>query len=171
MVTLNLHQLPSSTFACGPSQAHPALRQIPLYQTRFERNHRAPDIVHFVYEEAAQQLRRLLQLSDEYTLCFFPGGANAAMDAVLWNLTKDTLSGLAFGEFSNRWAHAMANVVPGLKNTVRFTQPKEFFPNEEPNYQASLIILTPNETSTGVQIPSDYLSRVWTKRGPDTLVA
>ena len=26
-----------------------------------------------------------------------------------------------------------------------------------PNYNASLVVLTPNETSTGVQIPNEYL--------------
>ena len=168
---LDISRLPSSTFACGPGQAHPAWRQTPLDKTFFERNHRAPDTVRGIYERATQELRRLLNLPQDYSLCFFPGGANAAMDAVLWNLTNDSLSGLAFGEFSNRWADAMASCLPDIKNTVRFTKPGELFPQEEPDYNASLIVLTPNETSTGVQIPNDYLSHVWQKRGKDTLVA
>lgn len=168
---LDASSLPTSTFACGPAQAHPALRQKALYQTCFERSHRAPDTVHEIYEYAAQELRRLLALPADYALCFFPGGANAAMDAVLWNLTKDTLSGLAFGEFSIRWARTMASRLRDVKNTVRFTKPGEFVPTQEPDYNASLIVLTPNETSTGVQLPNEYLSHVWQKRGPDTLVA
>ncbi|MBO7190891.1 MAG: aminotransferase class V-fold PLP-dependent enzyme [Elusimicrobiaceae bacterium] len=168
---LDISLLPTSTFACGPAQALPALRQTPLADTLFERSHRAPDIVREIYANAAKELRRLLDLPPDYTLCFFPGGANAAMDAVLWNLTKDTLSGLAFGEFSNRWAQTMASRLSGVKNTVRFTKPGELFPAEEPDPNASLVVLTPNETSTGVQIPNDYLTRVWQKRGPDTLVA
>jgi len=163
--------LPISTFACGPGQALKSLRQTPLCDTHFERNHRAPDVVRDIYEHADRELRRLLEIPPDYSLCFFPGGANAAMDAVLWNLTTDTLSGLAFGEFSRRWADTMASRLSGVKNTVRFTNPGEFIPKEEPGYNASLIILTPNETSTGVQLPNEYLSRVWNKRGKNTLVA
>ena len=163
--------LPTSTFACGPGQAHPAFRQMPLDKTLFERSHRAADIVREIYANATQELRHLLHLPPDYSFCFFPGGANAAMDSVLWNLTQDTLSGLAFGEFSNRWARTMASRLSGVKNTVRFTKPGELFPVDEPDYNASLLVLTPNETSTGVQIPNEYLSRVWQKRGPDTLVA
>ena len=171
MTTLDKKLLPTSTFACGPGQCLPELRLTPLAHTCFERSHRATDIVKDIYQHAAEQLRLLLDLPPEYSLCFFPGGANAAMDAVLWNLTKDTLSGLAFGEFSRRWAQQMALRIPGLKNTVRQTNPGELFPQQEPDYSASLIVLTPNETSTGVQIPNEYLSHVWKQRGPDTLVA
>ncbi len=171
MVILNKSLLPTSTFACGPAQALAQLRPVPLAGTQFERNHRAADIVANIYQKAAEELKKLFELSDEYTVCFFPGGANAAMDAVLWNLTKDTLSGLAFGEFSNRWARTMAARLPGVKSTVRFTQEGEFFPKEEPDYNASLLVLTPNETSTGVQIPNDYLAHIWKSRGKDTLVA
>lgn len=171
MITLDKNSLPTNTFACGPGQCLDELRLTPLARTQFERSHRAPDIVHHIYQHATEQLRLLLNVPADYTLCFFPGGANAAMDAVLWNLTKDTLSGLSFGAFSHRWASEMAQRLPHLKNFVRFTQPGEFFPAQEPDYQASLIVLTPNETSTGVQIPNEYLARVWEKRGPDTLVA
>ena len=170
-VLLSQLSLPSSTFACGPGQALRAVRCTPLAQTRFERNHRAPDIVREVYQQAAEELKKLLHLSNEHTVCFFPGGASPAMDAVLWNLAQDTLSGLAFGEFSNRWALAMAARIPGLKNSVRLTPPGTLIPTQEPDYNSSLIVLTPNETSTGVQLPDEYLTSVWQQRGPDTLVA
>lgn len=171
MVTLDNSKLPTHSFACGPAQSLDALRNVSLAQTRFERSHRAPDVVHEIYRHATQQLRRLLNIPAEYAICFFPGGANAAMDAVLWNLVQDTLSGVAFGEFSNRWAQDMAARLPHITNHVRFAQPGEFFPQEEPSSHASLIILTPNETSTGVQIPNEYLTRMWSNRGPNTLVA
>lgn len=170
-IMLDKKALPTSTFACGPGQALHTLRQTPLCATHFERNHRAPDVVRDIYEHTDRELRRLLEIPPDYSLCFFPGGGNAAMDAVLWNLTTDTLSGLAFGEFSRRWASAMAERLPGVKNTVRFTKPGELIPTEEPDYNAGLIVLTPNETSTGVQLPNEYLSRVWQKRGKNTLVA
>jgi len=171
MVILKKSLLPTSTFACGPAQALADLRPVPLSGTQFERNHRAADVVTNIYKNAALEIKKLFELSDDYTVCFFPGGANAAMDAVLWSLTQGTLSGLAFGEFSNRWAHTMAERLSPLKNTVRTAKEGQFFPDEEPDYNASLIVLTPNETSTGVQIPDEYLSNVWKNRGPNTLVA
>ncbi len=171
MVTLTKSLLPASTFACGPAQALAALRPVALADTFFERNHRAADVVKNLYQKTAEELKELFELSNDYTVCVFPGGANNAMDAVLWNLTLDTLSGLAFGEFSTRWASTLAARLPHLKNTVRFAPKGQFFPSQEPDYNASLIVLTPNETSTGVQIPNDYLSHVWNSRGKDTLVA
>lgn len=165
--------LPSVTFSCGPGQGHPALRQTPLYKTLFERSHRAPDIsTHGLYKNAEENLRKLLSLPPEYTVIFFLGGATAAMDAVVWNLTKDSLSGLAFGAFSQRWTEQIAaRLGDTVVRSVRQTKENEFFPQEKPDYQASLVVLTPNETSTGVHIPNDYLEEVWDKRGEDTLIA
>ncbi|MCQ2411062.1 MAG: aminotransferase class V-fold PLP-dependent enzyme [Elusimicrobiaceae bacterium] len=172
MVILDKKSLPSSTFACGPAQSLPSQRHAHLCETHFERSHRAPDFTtNGLYKQATLELKKLFDLSDDYTVCFFPGGASPAMEAVLWNLTLDTLSGLAFGEFSNRWAQGIASRLTGVKHNVRFAPRGTVVPQEEPHYNASLLILTPNETSTGVQIPDEYLARVWEKRGPDTLVA
>ena len=68
MMKLNLIQLPDSTFACGPAQAHPDLRTLPLYRTFFERSHRAADIVEQIYHFAEQELRRLFALPEDYAL-------------------------------------------------------------------------------------------------------
>lgn len=172
-IHLNTQNLPSSTFACGPGQGLPSVRQTPLYKTLFERSHRAPDVsTRGLYKEAENNLRRLFSLPEDYTVLFFQGGATPAMDAVLWNLTKDSLSGLAFGAFSCRWARDMAaRLGNNVLNSVRFARKGDFFPREKPDCSASLVILTPNETSTGVQIPDDYLQEVWERRGPDTLIA
>lgn len=174
---MNIHldtaKLPSVTFSCGPGQGHPVIRQTPLYKTLFERSHRAPDVsTRGLYRETAENLRTLLSLPPDYTVLFFLGGATPAMDAVIWNLTKDSLSGLAFGAFSRRWTHNIAaRLENGVRRTIREAGENEFFPCDKPDYNASLIVLTPNETSTGVQIPDDYLREIWAKRGKDTLIA
>lgn len=172
-IQLDPAKLPSVTFSCGPGQGHPAIRQTPLYKTLFERSHRAPDVsTRGLYKETAEHLRTLLSLPPDYTVLFFPGGATPAMDAVIWNLTKNSLSGLAFGAFSRRWTHNIAaRLENGVQRTIREAGENEFFPRENPDYNASLIVLTPNETSTGVQIPNEYLQETWAKRGKDTLVA
>lgn len=172
-IQLDPAKLPSVTFSCGPGQGHPVIRQTPLYKTLFERSHRAPDVsTRGLYHETAENLRTLLSLPTGYTVLFFLGGATPAMDAVIWNLTKDSLSGLAFGAFSRRWTHNIAaRLENSVRRAIREADENEFFPCDKPDYNASLIVLTPNETSTGVQIPDDYLQETWAKRGQDTLVA
>ncbi len=173
MIYLNPEELPSSTFACGPGQGHPQLRQTPLYQTWCERSHRAWDVTtEGLFKEATLACKKLFSFPQDYTVIFFPGGATPAMDAVLWNFTTTSLSGLAFGAFSQRWGQTLAaRMGKTVSNNVRFAKPNEFFPSEKPDYKASLVILTPNETSSGVQIPDEYLEEAWQQRGPDTLIA
>lgn len=172
-IKLAVADLPTSTFTCGPSQGHPAIRQTPLYKTQFERSHRAKDVsTDGLYKEATENLRTLLGLPVDYTIIFFMGGATPALDAVAWSLTKDSISGLSFGAFSKLWCKKIAGC---LEDSVKkeFREPAEgaFFPQEKPNYHASLVVLTPNETSTGTQIPDAYLEEAWAQKGPDTLIA
>lgn len=172
-VKLSPDQLPTSTFACGPSQGHPVIRETPLYKTRFERSHRAKDIsTDGLYKQATENLRKLFNLPQDYTVIFFMGGATPALDAVAWSLTKNSISGLSFGAFSKLWCKKIAGC---LEDTVTkdFKEPAEgtLFPAEKPDLNASLVVLTPNETSMGVQIPDDYLREIWKNKGPDTLVA
>lgn len=169
MVELDPAVLPSVTFACGPAQGLPSVRESALYQTLFERSHRAPDISYNgLYKEAEDNLRALLNVPQDYTLLFFPGGATAAMDAVLWSLTKSHVSGLNMGAFSRLWCKRLAPRVPGIQTDFLDV---DLIPQALPNTAADLVILTPNETSTGVQLPDEYLQQVWDKRGTDTLVA
>lgn len=165
--------LPSSTFTCGPSQGHPQIRQTPLYKTLFERSHRAKDVsTDGLYKEAEQNLRQLLALPDDYTVIFFLGGATPALEAVMWNLVTDSVSGLSFGAFSKLWCKKIADrLAPSVKKDFKEPKENEFFPQEKPDLNASLVVLTPNETSVGVQIPDDYLTYVWQHKGPHTLVA
>ncbi len=172
-IQLDISKMPSATFTCGPSQGHPVIRQTPVYKTLFERSHRAKDIsTEGLYKEAVDNLRQLLSLPPDYTVIFFLGGATPAMDAVIWSLTKNSLSGLSFGAFSKLWAEKISSRLEGnVIRTIRKAGENEFFPAEKPDYQASLVILTPNETSTGTQIPNEYLEEAWKLKGPDTLIA
>ena len=168
VIKLDKIQLPTSTFACGPAQALPAQRQLFLYQTQFERSHRAPDISYNgLYKETETHLRRLLHIPSDYMLLFFPGGATAAMDAVVWSLAKDSVSGLNMGAFSRLWCQIAARI-PNIKTNF---QQADLIPHTLPNMSASLVLLTPNETSTGVQLPDDFLLQAWGLRHSDTLVA
>ena len=173
MIKIPVELLPASTFTCGPSQGHPILRETPLYKTMFERSHRAKDIsTEGLYKEATENLKKLLSLPQDYTVIFFLGGATPALDAVMWNLVTNSVSGLSFGAFSKLWCQKIASRL-GDSVTKEFKEAKEgeFFPSEKPNFNASLVVLTPNETSTGVQIPDEYLENAWKSKGEDTLIA
>jgi len=170
-IKLNADELPTATFACGPGQGHQTIRQTPLYLAQFERSHRAKDISENIYHAAESELRKLLNIPTDYLLCFFPGGATPALDAVTWSLSLNSISGLSFGAFSKRWCEQITAQIPGLSRDIKTPTAGAYFPAEKPNLQASLISLTPNETSAGVQIPNDYLTDIWQAKGPETLVA
>ncbi len=165
--------LPNVTFACGPSQGHQEIRKTPLCDTFFERSHRAGDITNNgFYKEATENIKKLLQIPEDYTLVFFHGGASTALDAVAWSLTKDSISGLSFGSFSKMWCGDIASQLPDdIKKDFKKPAEGEYFPKEKPDYNASLVILTPNETSMGVAIPDAYLQEAWDKKGKNTLIA
>ena len=172
-IKLSIADLPTSAFTCGPSQGHPVIRQTPLYKTQFERSHRAKDIsADGLYKEATDGLRKLFDLPQDYTVIFFMGGATPALDAVAWSLTKDSISGLSFGAFSKLWCKKIAGCLEdSVKKDFKEAAEGEFFPKEKPDFNASLVVLTPNETSTGVQIPNEYLEDAWAIKGADTLIA
>lgn len=165
------NELPTSSFSCGPGQGLASVRNARLYETFFERSHRAADISYDgLYREAENNLRTLLQIPADYTLLFFPGGATAAMDAVLWSLAKDSISGVDLGAFSHLWCEDLAKRLPGVTHQI-VTADKNFLPQGQPDTSASLLLLTPNETSTGVQLTDEYLQTVWNKRDKNTLIA
>ncbi len=171
ILTFTEEELPTASFSCGPGQGLPSVRNARLYKTFFERSHRAADITFDgLYKECVGNLRTLLEIPPDYTVLFFPGGVTPAMDVVLWSLCKNTVSGVDIGAFSHLWC---ADLAGRLENVSRafVTADAHFLPQGLPDTKASLILLTPNETATGVQLTDDYLLKVWQTRGPDTLVA
>ncbi|ACC98266.1 Phosphoserine transaminase [Elusimicrobium minutum Pei191] len=164
--------LPDVTFACGPSQGHPDFRNTPLSETYFEKSHRSALLSQGLYKEATENIKNLLQIPQDYELFFFHGGATPAMDAIVWNLTKNSISGLSFGAFSKLWAKKIAGALPSdIKKDFKSPAEGEYFPKEKADYKASLVILTPNETSMGVQISNKYLEEAWAQKGEDTIIA
>lgn len=164
--------LPDSTFACGPSQGHPDIRQTPVCEMMFERSHRAPDVsCDGLYAEALSGIRELLRVPDDYLVLFFMGGATPALDAAAWNLTDDSISGYRFGAFSNLWGRKIASCIPGIPSAVYADLKEgETFPCAELNLDASFIFLTPNETSTGVKIPGSMLEDIYSDSSEDSII-
>ncbi|WP_424244528.1 phosphoserine aminotransferase [Elusimicrobium posterum] len=165
--------LPNVTFACGPSQGHPVIRETPVSQTLFERSHRSATLAaNGLYKEATDNIKKLLGVPSDYTLIFYHGGATTAMDAIVWNFVKDSVSGLSFGAFSKLWTGKIVGSLPdAVSKDFKSPAEGEYFPKEKPDYNASLVLLTPNETSMGVQISNEYLEDAWANKGKDTLIA
>lgn len=165
--------LPNSTFTCGPSQGHPEIRNAKLSDTLYERSHRAGDITKAgLIKEATEGLRELMGIPKDYAIIFYHGGATPALDATAWGLTTDSISGLRFGTFSQLWGKKIASALDdSIKKEFIDSDKDGTLPEKEPNCNASLVLLTPNETSMGVQIPNDYLEDAWNKKGKDTLIA
>jgi len=165
--------LPDVTFACGPSQGHPQARLATLDKTLFERSHRSAGLAEKgLYKEATDNIKKVLQIPSDYVLIFYHGGATTAMDAIAWNLADDSVSGLSFGSFSTMWCKKIAGALPAdVKKDFKSAPKGGYFPTELPDFKASLVMMTPNETSTGAAIPNDYLENAWNNRGENTLIA
>jgi phosphoserine aminotransferase len=164
--------LPDSTFACGPSQGHPDIRRTPICDTLFERSHRAPDIAaEGIFAEATANIKKLLRVPDDYMLIFFMGGATPALDAAMWNLATDSVSGYCFGAFSNLWGKKIAPQIPDVTLDIADLKEGEKFPTATINTDASFVFLTPNETSSGVIVPNNMLTDIYSHASDDSLVA
>lgn len=164
--------LPSSTFAAGPAQGLEEVRAASLAETFFERRHRTPFITQKLYKKTALDLKKLFKLPKDYLVIFFPGGATAAMDAVARSLNEGSVSGLNLGAFSELWNKKICGALPSKvkKNFVDFDY-KNPESAKKLNTKSSLILLTPNETSTGLALPDSLLKDIYTRKGKNTLVA
>ena len=163
--------LPSSTFACGPSQALKSVKNTILAKTFFERSHRNPNLTQQgLFRQTTLNLKKLFKLNDDYTIIFFPGGATAAMDAVVWTLTDKSVSGLEFGAFSKRWMQD-TNAVPNIKRTIIPFDYKDENSYKKLDFKASLLLLTPNETSHGICLPDRILKDIYKRKSKNTLIA
>lgn len=164
--------LPSSTFAAGPAQGLEEVRETALAETFFERRHRTTFITQELYKKTALDLKKLFKLPKDYLVIFFPGGATAAMDAVAWSLNEGSVSGLNLGAFSELWNKKICGALPPdvKKDFVDFDYKNPESANKL-NAKSSLVLLTPNETSTGLALPDILLKEIYARKGKNTLIA
>ncbi len=164
--------LPCVTFAAGPAQGLGKVRNAKLAETFFERRHRTPNITKELYGKTVGNLKKLFNLPEDYLVIFFPGGATAAMEAVAWSLNNGEISGLNTGAFSDLWNLKICGPLPGniKKHFVNFDY-KNTDSWKKLNTKAKLILLTVNETSTGLALPDEMLKQIWKEKGKDSLIA
>lgn len=94
-------------------------------------------------------LAELFSLPDGYEVIMGNGGATIFWDAAILGLIKQQSQHLSFGEFSAKFAAAVA-AAPHLKEPEVIESPTGTHPEPRSNPEVDVYALTQNETSTGV---------------------
>ncbi len=146
--------LPSDgRFGSGPSKVRPeavsALASIA--STYLGTSHRRSD-VKAVVNRLRTGLAELFSLPDGYEVLVGIGGTTLFWDAATFSLIERRSQHLAFGEFSAKFAAAVAGA-PHLEPPQVIEAPPGTRPEPAPDPSVDLYALTHNETSTGVMAP------------------
>jgi phosphoserine aminotransferase len=140
-------------FGCGPSKVRPeAVRALAdVAGSWLGTSHRqAP--VKDVVGSVRRGLAALFSLPDGYEVVLGNGGTTAFWDAATFGLIEDRSQHLVFGEFSGKFAEAVA-AAPHLGQPQRIDSEPGTHPVAQAAEGIDLYGLTHNETSTGVAMP------------------
>jgi phosphoserine aminotransferase len=140
-------------FGCGPSKVRPEAVEAlaAAAPTYLGTSHRQPT-VRFAVSALRNGIAELFALPDGYEVVLGNGGTTAFWDAATFGLIERRSQHLSFGEFSAKFAAAVA-AAPHLEEpSVRTSEPGT---HPVPVFEADVdaYCLTHNETSTGVAMP------------------
>jgi phosphoserine aminotransferase len=140
-------------FGCGPSKVRPEQLQA-LTTTAaalFGTSHRQAPVKNLV-GRVRDGLRELFALPDGYEVLLGNGGATAFWDAAAFGLIDSKSLHLTYGEFSSKFASAVAaNPFVGDPIVIKADAGSAPEPTSDPSVDA--IAWAHNETSTGVAVP------------------
>jgi phosphoserine aminotransferase len=140
-------------FGCGPSKVRPEQLQA-LTTTAaalFGTSHRQAPVKNLV-GRVRDGLRELFALPDGYEVLLGNGGATAFWDAAAFGLIDKKSLHLTYGEFSSKFASAVAaNPFVGDPIVIKADAGSAPEPTSDPSVDA--IAWAHNETSTGVAVP------------------
>ena len=139
-------------FGCGPSKVRP--EQLTALSTSaaalFGTSHRQPPVKNLV-GRVRDGLRELFRAPDGYQVILGNGGATAFWDAAAFGLIDRRSLHLTFGEFSAKFASAVAaNPFVGDPVIIKAEAGSAPAPQSDPSVDA--IAWAHNETSTGVAV-------------------
>ena len=139
-------------FGCGPSKVRP--EQLAALSTTaaglFGTSHRQAPVKNLV-GRVRQGLRELFRVPDGYEVILGNGGATAFWDAAAFGLIDKRSLHLTFGEFSAKFASAVAaNPFVGDPIVIKADPGSAPAPVSDPSVDA--IAWAHNETSTGVSV-------------------
>ena len=140
-------------FGCGPSKVRPAQLQA-LTTTAaglFGTSHRQAPVKNLV-GRVRNGLREFFSVPDGYQVILGNGGATAFWDAAAFCLIDKKSLHLTYGEFSSKFASAVAaNPFVGEPIVIKAEAGGAPIPQSDPSVDA--IAWAHNETSTGVSVP------------------
>lgn len=139
-------------FGCGPSKVRPAqLQALAAAGDLFGTSHRQAPVKNLV-GRVRDGLRQLFSLPDGYEVILGNGGSTAFWDAAAFGLVDTRSLHLTYGEFSSKFASAVAkNPFVGDPVIVKAEPGSAPTPVADPS--VDLIAWAHNETSTGVAVP------------------
>ena len=140
-------------FGCGPSKVRP--EQLAALSTTaahlFGTSHRQAPVKNLV-GRVRDGLRQLFSAPDGYEVILGNGGATAFWDAAAFGLIDTRSLHLTYGEFSSKFASAVAaNPFVGDPIVIKADAGSAPAPQADPSVDA--IAWAHNETSTGVAVP------------------
>ncbi|HWH35884.1 MAG TPA: phosphoserine transaminase [Acidimicrobiales bacterium] len=140
-------------FGSGPSKVRPealaALARVgPSWMGTSHRQRPVKAVVASVRQGVAE----LLRLPQGYEVLLGNGGTTAFWDAAVFGLIRTRSQHLSFGEFSSKFASAVA-AAPHLEEPQVIESPPGSHPDVRADAAVDLYALTHNETSTGVAMP------------------
>jgi phosphoserine aminotransferase len=152
-ITLPEHLRPADgRFGSGPSKVRPeavaALAE--AAPTYLGTSHRQPGVRSMVGRLRAG-MRELFALPDDYEVALGNGGTSLFWDTAVFSLIERRSQHLSFGEFSSKFAAAVARA-PHLEQPEVIASPAGTHPEPRANPEVDLYALTHNETSTGVSM-------------------
>jgi len=139
-------------FGCGPSKVRPEqLTALAQAGHLFGTSHRQAPVKNLVGRIRAG-LRELFSLPDGYEVILGNGGSTAFWDAAAFGLVDKRSVHLTYGEFSAKFASAVAkNPFVGDPVVIKADPGSAPTPVSDPS--ADVIAWAHNETSTGVAVP------------------
>ena len=140
-------------FGSGPSRVRQeTLDKLAASGTSFMgTSHRRPE-VRDVVGRLRDGLASMYDLPDGYEVVLGNGGATGFWDAAVFGLIDQASQHLSFGEFSSKFAKAVAGA-PHLDEPTVISVDPGSHPMPVPTDGIDLYALTHNETSTGVTMP------------------
>ncbi|MGH8894973.1 MAG: phosphoserine transaminase [Actinomycetes bacterium] len=140
-------------FGSGPSKVWPeAVAALAATgQTYLGTSHRQKTVKDVV-RRVRSGLADLFALPDGYEVVLGNGGTTAFWDIAVLNLVRERSEHLVFGEFSSKFATAVAEA-PFLADPVVVSSDPGSHPTPRAEQGVDVYALTHNETSTGVAMP------------------
>jgi phosphoserine aminotransferase len=137
-------------FGSGPSKVRPAAVQAlaDVAGSWMGTSHRQPPVKNLV-RSVQEGLTSLFGLPDGWQIVLGNGGTTAFWDAATFHLVEEHSQHLVFGEFSSKFAEAVA-AAPHLKDPEVVSSDTGTHPVAHASADVDLYAFTHNETSTGV---------------------